>query len=65
MYSSEKITAIDGVKIDYQDAWIHLRKSNTEPVIRIYSEALSTQKAEKIARDMIAAITELVEGSAL
>jgi phosphomannomutase len=64
LYKEEKITAIDGVKIDFRDSWIHLRKSNTEPVIRIYAEALSTLEAEKIARDMIAVITELAERDA-
>ena len=38
-YAGEKITDIDGVKIDFADSWVHLRKSNTEPIIRIYAEA--------------------------
>ena len=38
-YASEEITDIDGVKIDFKDGWVHLRKSNTEPIIRIYSES--------------------------
>lgn len=48
-YASENITDIDGVKIDFADSWVHLRKSNTEPIIRIYSEAHSMEEAEKLA----------------
>lgn len=39
-YASEKITDIDGVKIDFPDKWVHLRKSNTEPIIRVYSKLI-------------------------
>lgn len=46
------ITDIDGVKIDFQDSWVHLRKSNTEPIIRIYSEAHTMAEAESLAEDM-------------
>ncbi len=46
-YSNEKITDIDGVKVDFEDKWLHLRKSNTEPIIRIYSEAKSLKEAEE------------------
>ncbi len=48
-YSSEKITDIDGVKIDFKDSWVHLRKSNTEPIIRIYAEAHTMEDAEALA----------------
>lgn len=48
-YSSEKITDIDGVKIDFKDSWVHLRKSNTEPIIRIYAEAHTMAEAEALA----------------
>lgn len=48
-YASEEITDIDGVKIDFADSWVHLRKSNTEPIIRIYSEAPTTEEAEALA----------------
>ena len=60
LYQHERITDIDGVKIDFADAWVHLRKSNTEPVIRIYSEARTQQEAELLALDMIAEIKRLV-----
>lgn len=48
-FSSEKITDIDGVKIDLADGWVHLRKSNTEPIIRIYSEAATMERANELA----------------
>lgn len=48
-YASEQVNDIDGVKIDFEDSWVHLRKSNTEPIIRIYSEAHSAAEAEKLA----------------
>lgn len=56
-YASEKITDIDGVKIDFKDSWVHLRKSNTEPIIRIYSEADTMERAEELG----AHIKELIE----
>lgn len=51
-YASENITDIDGVKIDFADSWVHLRKSNTEPIIRIYSEAHTMEEAEKLAESI-------------
>lgn len=48
-YSNEQITDIDGVKIDFADGWVHLRKSNTEPIVRIYAEAHDAQKATDLA----------------
>lgn len=48
-YASEEMTTIDGVKIDFADNWIHLRKSNTEPIIRIYTEAASQEEADTLA----------------
>lgn len=52
-YASEQITDIDGVKIDFKDGWVHLRKSNTEPIIRIYSEARDEAAANQLAQDVI------------
>lgn len=52
-YEKEKVTDIDGVKIDFEDGWVHLRKSNTEPIIRIYSEAHSVERAEKLASEVM------------
>ena len=47
-----KVTDIDGVKLDFADCWVHMRKSNTEPIIRVYSEAKSMEEAQKIAEKM-------------
>lgn len=58
-YANERVTDIDGVKIDFPDCWVHLRKSNTEPIIRIYSEAETLEKADQLARDMIAVIESM------
>lgn len=57
MYSAEKVTDIDGVKIDFADSWVHLRKSNTEPIIRIYSEAHTMEQADALA-DKIKAVVQ-------
>lgn len=58
-YSSENITDIDGVKIDFPDCWVHLRKSNTEPIIRIYSEASTIERANSLAEDIKKVIASL------
>lgn len=55
-YADEQINDIDGVKIDFTDSWVHLRKSNTEPIIRIYTEAKSMQEADDLAQKFIAEI---------
>ena len=52
-YKDEKITTIDGVKIDFAENWVHLRKSNTEPIIRIYTEAATQQLADDLADKII------------
>lgn len=49
-FASEEINDIDGVKIDFSDSWVHLRKSNTEPIIRIYSEAATMEEADRLAQ---------------
>jgi len=58
-YANEEITTIDGVKIDFAENWVHLRKSNTEPIIRIYTEAKSQQEADALADKIIAEIKEV------
>ncbi len=58
-FSNQQVTDIDGVKIDFPDKWVHLRKSNTEPIIRIYSEAASPEAAETIGKEIIDLIREL------
>jgi phosphomannomutase len=52
-YSDFPVTTIDGVKIDFKDGWVHLRPSNTEPIIRIYAESTDRNKAEIYAREII------------
>lgn len=58
-YSSEKVTDIDGVKIDFADKWVHLRKSNTEPIVRIYAEAHTKAEADALAEKTIAEVKEI------
>ena len=58
-YSNENITTIDGVKIDFSETWVHLRKSNTEPIIRIYTEAKSQNEANDLADKIIGEIKEI------
>ncbi|MCG2431586.1 phosphoglucosamine mutase [Aequorivita xiaoshiensis] len=55
-YASEDINTVDGVKIDFPENWVHLRKSNTEPIIRIYTEAKSQEEADSLADKIIAEI---------
>jgi phosphomannomutase len=57
-YSSGEITTIDGVKVDFEESWVHLRKSNTEPIIRIYTEAKSQSQADELADRFIEEIRE-------
>ncbi len=56
-YSEHRVTTIDGVKIDMADGWVHLRKSNTEPIVRIYSEAGTQQRADELAQQLVAELT--------
>ncbi len=58
-YKNEDISTIDGVKIDFPENWVHLRKSNTEPIIRIYTEAKSQTEADGLADRMISELTEI------
>lgn len=53
LYKNEKVNTIDGVKIDFSDGWVHLRKSNTEPIIRIYAESSSTEAADALAKQIM------------
>ena len=59
-HSSEEISTVDGVKIDFPENWVHLRKSNTEPIIRIYTEAKSQQEADELAQKMIKEIQDII-----
>lgn len=53
LYNGADINDIDGVKIDFPDKWVHLRKSNTEPIIRVYSEASTMEEADKLGKDIM------------
>lgn len=61
LYQKEKITDVDGVRIDFDREWVHLRKSNTEPIIRIYSESVSLEKANALADRIIADVKLLID----
>ena len=56
VFKNERVNDIDGVKIDFADGWVHLRKSNTEPIIRVYSEAATMDKANQLAQSVIAEV---------
>lgn len=58
-YAGEQVTTIDGVKIDFPENWVHLRKSNTEPIIRIYTEAQSQQEADDLAKKIMGEIATI------
>lgn len=58
-YSKEEVSTIDGVKIDFPSNWVHLRKSNTEPIIRIYTEASSQIEADDLAKNIMNEIAEI------
>ena len=60
IYANEEINDIDGVKIDFPDKWVHLRKSNTEPIIRVYSEASTMEAADEIGRSVMDVITKMI-----
>ena len=60
-YANEQITDIDGVKIDFADSWVHLRKSNTEPIVRVYSEAATPEKAEALANSIKQVILDMIK----
>ena len=59
-YKNEQVNTIDGVKIDFESEWVHLRKSNTEPIIRIYTESTSEDKAKMLALKIINEIKEII-----
>jgi phosphomannomutase len=59
-FKNERVTTIDGVKIDFDDSWIHLRKSNTEPIIRLYAEAQNNQQIQAQVEKIETAIAAFV-----
>ncbi|GAK77533.1 phosphomannomutase [Nonlabens ulvanivorans] len=63
-YVNEELTTIDGVKIDFPTEWVHMRKSNTEPIIRIYTEAPTQTKADDLANRFIAELEAIAQAYA-
>ena len=59
MYSNEQVNDIDGVKIDFPDKWVHLRKSNTEPIIRVYSEASTIEAADALGKQIMQVVYDM------
>ena len=62
MYGKEKdvtVTDIDGVKLDFPDKWVHLRKSNTEPIIRVYSEASTMEQADELGKKLMQVVYDM------
>ena len=60
-YQREEVSTIDGVKIDFEMEWVHLRKSNTEPIIRVYTESTSQENADNLAERIMHEINEIAE----
>lgn len=58
-YKDEQVSTIDGVKVDFEKSWVHLRKSNTEPIIRIYTEAETQEKSDSLAKSIMEEIKEI------
>ncbi len=58
LYRDEQVNDIDGVKIDFEDKWVHLRKSNTEPIIRIYSEAATMEAADELGKEFMQIVSQ-------
>ena len=52
-YLKCKITTIDGIRIDFDNSWVHVRKSNTEPVVRVIAEAINLKKASRLAKEIM------------
>ena len=63
MYKDQKVNDIDGVKIDFPDKWVHLRKSNTEPIIRVYSEAPTIDEAEAIGKELMQVVYDIQQNA--
>ena len=62
MYVGQQVNDIDGVKIDFPDKWVHLRKSNTEPIIRVYSEAATMEAADALGKQIMKVVEECMKG---
>ena len=60
MYQNQQVNDIDGVKIDFPDQWVHLRKSNTEPIIRVYSEASTMEQADALGKTIMEVVNSMI-----
>ena len=61
LYKDQEVNDIDGVKIDFPDKWVHLRKSNTEPIIRVYSEASTMEAADQLGKEIMDVVYSMVK----
>ena len=59
LFKNEQVNDIDGVKIDFPDKWVHLRKSNTEPIIRVYSEAATMEEADALGKQLMQVVYDM------
>jgi phosphomannomutase len=59
MFADQQVNDIDGVKIDFPDKWVHLRKSNTEPIIRVYSEAATIEAADELGKQIMQVVYDM------
>ena len=59
MFADQQVNDIDGVKIDFPDKWVHLRKSNTEPIIRVYSEAATMEEADQLGKTLMQVVYDM------
>ena len=59
LFKNEQVNDIDGVKIDFPDKWVHLRKSNTEPIIRVYSEAATMKEADALGKQLMQVVYDM------
>ena len=62
-YKKEEVSTVDGVKIDFEEGWVHLRRSNTEPIVRIYSESNSVNMSESLSRKIMSDVGEIIKNS--
>lgn len=63
MFPDAVVNTVDGIKFDFPDGWVHLRKSNTEPIVRVYAEHSSEEKANALAMKVMSAVTNLIESA--
>ena len=63
IYQKYPINTIDGLKIDFENEWVHLRTSNTEPIIRIYTESITQTTADNIAKKIMNDISEIIKSN--